>query len=226
MGLSAVRAGRLNLDDPESGLFWEMVRVIKLIRQVFGYGFKVKFAAENVASMDASAEAEISQALGVKPLRMDPADVVPIHRPRYCWSNTELAAMDGVWVEEKERWFEVHMEQPYPDPKQWMEPDAEWPGYFAGAILPTCMKCIKRVRPPPKPAGLDRVSNDGRLRWIADDFRFPPINMMIGLSFGWMADGGWPVLVSGNSCMVWGMNIQRWHGMQEPSNKILKALKI
>lgn len=174
VGLSSVRAGRLNLDDPESGLFWELVRVIKLIRQVFGYGFKVKYAAENVASMDASAEAEISQALGVKPLRMDPAGVVPIHRPRYCWSNTELAAMDGVWVEEKERWFEVHMEQPYPDPKQWMEPDAEWPGYSAGAILPTCMKCIKRVRPPPKPAGLDRISNDGRLRWIADDFRFPP----------------------------------------------------
>ena len=184
VGLSSVRAGRLNLDDPESGLFWELVRVIKLIRQVFGYGFKVKYAAENVASMDASAEAEISQALGVKPLRMDPAGVVPIHRPRYCWSNTELAAMDGVWVEEKERWFEVHMEQPYPDPKQWMEPDAEWPGYSAGAILPTCMKCIKRVRPPPKPAGLDWISNDGRLRWIADDFRFPPINMTIGLSFG------------------------------------------
>ena len=48
------------MEDPQSGLFWEMVRIIELIRQVFGYGFKVKFAAENVASMDASAEADVS----------------------------------------------------------------------------------------------------------------------------------------------------------------------
>ena len=34
VGLSAVRYGRLNLDDPQSGLFWEVVRIIKKIRQV------------------------------------------------------------------------------------------------------------------------------------------------------------------------------------------------
>ena len=64
-----------------------MVRIIKEVRQVYGFGFPVKYAAENVASMDASAEAEITRALGVKPLRLDPAGVVPIHRPRLCWTN-------------------------------------------------------------------------------------------------------------------------------------------
>ena len=36
------------------------------------------------------------------------------------------------------------------------------------------MKAIKRVRPPPRPAGIDRVSEEGKLRWEADSFRFPP----------------------------------------------------
>lgn len=174
VGLSSVRAGRLNLDDPQSGLFWEFVRIIKEIKQVFGLRFRVLFAAENVASMDISAEAEITRALGVKPYRLDPAGAVPIHRPRFCWSNMDLAPMEGVDVVEKERWYQVDIEYPYPELGQWLEEGASWPGFEQGTILPTCMKCIKRTRPPLAPAGIDRVSQDGKLRWAADDFKFPP----------------------------------------------------
>ena len=74
--LSAVRAGRLNLLGPNSSLFWELVRIIKDVRQVYGYSFRVLYAAENVASMDQAAEADISRALGVKPLKLDPAGAV------------------------------------------------------------------------------------------------------------------------------------------------------
>lgn len=174
VGLSSVRAGRLNLDDPESGLFWEAVRIIKSIRQVFGYSFRVLFAGENVASMDASAAEEISSVLGTKPLRMDPASVVPIHRPRFCWTNAELEAMDGVRLDEKQRWIEVTMDGTGPEVGSWLQEGAVWPGFQEGAVLPTCMKCIKRSRPPPSPAGIDRVDWDGKQRWQADSFRFPP----------------------------------------------------
>ena len=174
VGLSSVRAGRLNLDDPQSGLFWEMVRIIKEVRQVFGYSFRVRFAAENVASMDADAEAEITRALGVKPLKLDPAGVVPIHRPRYCWTNTELVPMEGVELVEKERWIEVVIQREYPPLESWLESGAIWPGYSQGAILPTCMKSIKRARPPPSPAGLNRAGQDAVMRWEADQYRFPP----------------------------------------------------
>ena len=51
--------------------------------------------------MDQSAEAEISKTLGVKPYRMDPMEGVPIHRPRFCRTNMDLAPMDGVEVEDK-----------------------------------------------------------------------------------------------------------------------------
>ena len=174
VGLSSVRAGRLNLDDPESGLFWEAVRIVKAIRQIFGYKFRVLFAGENVASMDASALEEISMALGVKPLRMDPASVVPIRRPLFCWTNAELELMEGFCLEEKERWTEVIMEVSSPEVRSWLEEGAVWPGLQQGAILPTCMKCIKRSRPPPSPANIDRVDLDGKLRWEADNYKFPP----------------------------------------------------
>eukprot|EP00435_Cladocopium_sp_Y103_P022492 s823_g5.t1 len=124
VGLSSVRAGRLNLEDPQSGLFYEMIRIIRDIRQVFGFRFPVIYVAENVASMDSSAEAEITRALGVKPLKLDPCDVMPIHRPRFCWTNAELHAMEHVQLEEKERWVLVSMEGEYPSLEQWLEPGA------------------------------------------------------------------------------------------------------
>ena len=172
--LSRVKAGRMNLEGAESGLFYEIPRILKEIRKVFGYHFKVRYCVENVASMDEAAEAEISRALGVKPFLLDPWGVVPLHRPRYCWSNTEIVPMEGVWLEEKDRWVEVNISHTYPSLDQWLEPGAVWPGYNSGATLPTCMKCIKRSKPPPRPAGINRVDMNGKLRWEADNFKFPP----------------------------------------------------
>jgi len=172
--LSRVKLGRQNLEGDQSSLFFEIPRIVKDIRKVYGYSFKVRYVVENVSSMDAAAEGEISQVLGGKPLRLDPCHTVPIHRPRFCWSNTDLAPMDGVDVQEKERWVEITIQHPFPELSQWLEPGAEWPGFQEGATLPTCMKCIKRSRPPPAPAGLDRVDHDGKCRWVADDFKFPP----------------------------------------------------
>ena len=172
--LSSARAFRRNLSGPGSSLFWEKVRIIKLLRKVFGYSFPVKFVAENVASMDQSAEEEIGRELGVKPWRFDSADVVPIHRPRFCWTNEQLHEMEGVSFEETDRWINIHMAHEYPRTDQWLEPGAVWPGEQTNAIFPTAMKSIPRKAPPPKPAGIDRTNVDTRLRWEADNFRYPP----------------------------------------------------
>ena len=82
--LSSVKFGRKNLEGSESSLFFEVIRVLKLLRKVFGIGFDIRYFAENVASMDVTAEQQISQVFGRKPFRVDSADVVPIHRPRFC----------------------------------------------------------------------------------------------------------------------------------------------
>ena len=64
--LSKVKVGRRNLEGDSSGLFFEIPRILKDIRKVYGYLFKVKFAIENVASMDEGASNEISSILGVR----------------------------------------------------------------------------------------------------------------------------------------------------------------
>ena len=172
--LSSVRAGRRNLEGPSSSLFWEIVRIIRELRQVFGFAVKVRFFAENVSSMDASAEQEISRVLGVKPLRLDSVDAVPIHRPRYCWTNVELKEIPGTEVVEEDRWYRVKTPHQYPFLEQWIEEGWVWEGLTSGVVLPTAMKAIKRKAPPLQPAGLNRVGADAVLRWRADDFRYPP----------------------------------------------------
>ena len=172
--LSAVKFGRLNLRGSESGLVRELLRVIRVVKAIFGFRFPVKHIVENVASMDVEAEQEISRMFKAKPFRVDSADCVPIHRPRFCWHNLEVAEMEGIEVEEKERWIEVKMAHEYPTTSQWLEEGAVWEGERTGQVFPTCMKSIKRERPPPRPAGLERVSEASKLRWIADSFKFPP----------------------------------------------------
>lgn len=86
--LSKVKAGRMNLDGAESSLFFEIPRIIKDVRKVFGYRFPVKYCVENVASMDESAESYLRgagcQALASRPLgsgsNSSPAFLLDEHR--------------------------------------------------------------------------------------------------------------------------------------------------
>ena len=172
--LSSVKFGRKNLEGSESRLFFEILRVIRLIRRVFGVKFQLKFFVENVASMDRKAAEEVSSALGVVPYRVQCSDVVPISRPRFCWTNEVLKHLPGLQFCHKEYYIEVIMTGEYPLNSQWIREDSSWPGGERGAILPTCMKSIKRLNPPPRPAGIDRTDEDCRARWISDSFRFPP----------------------------------------------------
>ena len=172
--LSSVKQGRLNLKGAGSGLFFELIRILKLLRRVFGFDFEIKYFVENVASMDVQAEQEISSLLGQKPYRVDSADCVPIHRPRFCWTNERCSEIEGVSITDMGRWLEVSMKHPYPPTECWLEPGAVWEGESYGTIFPTCMKSIVRSRPPPAPAGYARCSWDTIGRWEADSFRFPP----------------------------------------------------
>ena len=172
--LSSVKFGRKNLEGSESGLFFEVVRILKLLRKVYGFEFDIKYFAENVASMDVGAEQQISQIFGRKPFRVDSSDVVPIHRPRFCWTNVGITRIPGVELEEKPRWVEVSFDHSYPPTSAWLEEECVWEGGHYGVVFPTCLKSIVRQRPPPAPAGLSKCDNDTVLRWQADAFRFPP----------------------------------------------------
>ena len=173
--LSSVRAGRMNLEGSQSKLFFEIPRVKQLCMDGFGKTVKVKSLVENVASMDASAAQEISAVLGSQPYRLDCADAVPMHRPRYSWSSETLEEkVPGVLVEQRAYWKEVKARADYPPVSSWLQPGFEWGGEFSGAIFPTCMKAIPRTSPPRNPAGLNKCDEATISRWTADSYRYPP----------------------------------------------------
>ena len=62
----------------------------------------------------------------------------------------------------------------HPPVEAWITPGSCWPGGAQWYALPTAMKAIKREKPPLSPAGLNKCDWDTRMRWIADEHRFPP----------------------------------------------------
>ena len=170
--LSSARANRLNLEGEGSNLFFDLVRVVRLVEQCFQGFAQVEFVIENVFSMDVSARQQISTYLDVKPLKLDPADCTPMSRPRLAWVSTEVLAGPGVTLIDQGDFVEVQMTATFPPNSSWLRPG--WRPTEEGVIYPTFMKSIPRERPPPKPAGINRCSDQALARWTSDSFRFPP----------------------------------------------------
>ncbi len=172
--LSSVKAGRANLQGPESSLFFEVLRIRALIVAVFGTEFTLVFFVENVASMDKSAVKEISAHLGCCPYKVQCAQAVPISRPRLCWTNIVVPNLPGIVLKPGDGFIEIVASAPWPSDDQWITPGFWWDKQDEDTTFPTAMKAIKRTRPPPMPAGIDRCDYDTRLRWTADQYRYPP----------------------------------------------------
>ena len=173
--LSSAKAYRKNLDGPQSSLFWEIPRILQLIRAVFQGRARVKHCFENVASMDKEAAETISHALGCSPYKVDCVEAVPMRRPRFAWTSEKIEGiLPGVEVTRQRLWNEVYAAAPYPQTQCWLEPGTQWEGESEGACFPTCMKAIVRDRPPPRPAGIEKCDESTLQRWEADQYRYPP----------------------------------------------------
>ena len=173
--LSSVKFNRQNLDGPQSSLFWEIPRILKLMEEEFGSQVIVKHVLENVASMDETAAREISSFMESIPYKLDCVDAVPMRRPRFTWTSETLeSALPDVTVCNKRYWKEVKAPADYPATEQWLTPGYTWEGEQWGAVFPTCLKSIPRLRPPPKPAGIEKTDEGTRRRWREDSFRYPP----------------------------------------------------
>lgn len=122
--------------------------------------------------MDAAARDEISRELGMWPLRVDSEAMVPMSRPRFVWTNLETVDTESMWVEEKRCFSQVHFLSNPVDSLAWLEPGCS---QLEGPIVyPTCMRAIVRARPPERPVGWSRCSDEELMRWRQDQFRFPP----------------------------------------------------
>lgn len=78
--LSIAKKDRKGLDGERSGLFWEYVRILKLLNPKY-------FILENVASMSKEAKETISKELGVEPIMIDASLVSAQSRKRLFWTN-------------------------------------------------------------------------------------------------------------------------------------------
>ena len=173
--LSSAKAHRRNLEGDQSSLFYEVPRIRKLVKEEFPRSCKIKFALENVASMDREAAEAISQETKTIPYHLDTADSMPIHRPRLCWTSEDWdGLMPGLQIVREQYWIRVTAQAEWPKQYQWVSPGWIWEGESRGAILPTAMRTVPKDRPPPHPAGLARATEEAKLRWRADDFRLPP----------------------------------------------------
>ncbi len=193
--LSSVKFGRKNLEGSQSSLVHEVLRIIKLVRAVFGQRIKISFFVENVSSMDQSARDQISRMFGVRPYKVQCSQAVPLSRPRFCWTDVVLPKLEGVLEEDKGPYIELIAEAPYPEVSSWISRGATWPYEGADVIFPTCMKAIRRSHPPPAPAGLNRADQDCIDRWRADCSRYPLYQYKEEYVI-WTADGKWRLLNS------------------------------
>jgi DNA (cytosine-5)-methyltransferase 3A len=78
--LSIAKQNRRGLNGEHSSLFWEYVRVLKLVRPSF-------FILENVASMPKADRAIITETLGAEPILLDASLVSAQSRRRLFWTN-------------------------------------------------------------------------------------------------------------------------------------------
>eukprot|EP00438_Fugacium_kawagutii_P020224 Skav215396 [mRNA] locus=scaffold3390:137612:139801:- [translate_table: standard] len=173
--LSSPNAMGQGLAGPASGLFFEVLRIKKLLRRLLGRHILVKEVTENVASMKAEEQRTIDDFLELKPYHLDPAGAVPMHRLRLCWCSERLEdSFPDLEFQEEDRWIRVKAVAPYPPLQAWVEPSFRWYGGEEGWLLPTAMKAIPRARPPVRPAGIERCSKEALDRYQVDSFRYPP----------------------------------------------------
>ena len=173
--LSAVRAFRWNLQGEGSNLFWYLLQVMEWVFEVFSAFCKVKFCVENVSSMDESARREISSALEVMPIKLDPADTMPFSRPRFAWTSVEVHQMEGLTLHTESDYVRAFLTTNCQvETTQWIRPGWKWRGESEGTKFATFMKAIKRSQPPPVPVGLNKATEEMVTMWREDRFRFPP----------------------------------------------------
>ena len=201
--LSSANSMGEGLAGKQSSLFFQIPRIRSLLKKEAPAHVVVRTAIENVASMPKRECQKISEALGTRPCHLDCVEAVPMRRPRLCWCSEKVGYnVEGISVRRLEYWDEIRATAEYPPLSSWLSEEVDWPGYHAGFVLPTAMKSIKRVRPPPDPAGLDRCNDDAIARWTSDDYRFPPYHYQERFLF-WRNDR-WRLANSGEKELLLG----------------------
>ena len=134
-GLSKVRgASRENLENKDSKLFWELLRVIRELKKVAGGRIRIYHAIENVM-MDDEPEDTISHELGCRPVKIGAGPVCASARDRLFWLNFTMNKQEGEELQKGKRRDELTLKQ---DPEKLNFWDEGWgPTQASKASKPT-----------------------------------------------------------------------------------------
>ena len=175
-GLSQLSVNRRHLEDPRSGLFFDLVRVMGWIEEIAEeMGIWTIQMVENVVADDEDIAA-MSDALGGRPLRACASGLSWVRRPRLYWSNVELEEHESFTSLAHELYMEVEFREELEPLEKAIDEGFHWPGgeKEPSRRLPTFTRAIPRVRPPAQPAGLDTCDEETVRRWQLDSMMFPP----------------------------------------------------
>ena len=168
-----MRVGGQGLQGQRSKLFFEVPRIIQLLKSEFQV--PVRFFVENVFSMDQNNRAAFSLALGCQPWLIDAKWFTWCRRPRLWWcswapklDSNETMLDHGDYRE----WVFPLVRGPS---STWLDENCFWNG-AENEWLPTITRPKTRRNPPPKPAGLERASSAAVNRWKADSYRLQVYN--------------------------------------------------
>ncbi len=173
-GLSQLSSERQHFDDPRSNLFFQLVRVINLVkaearaRGMWHVGF-----VENVVC-DPDDQKVFRDLTGWQQWLICSGALSHVRRPRFFWVSEDLD-FQGIGLVEPGPGYEVvHIQGPKEPPEFWVSEGWSWMSGERPVSLPTFTRSIPRRRPPVKPAGIGHTPPDARSRWESDDFRYPP----------------------------------------------------
>ena len=173
-GLSQLSSERQHFQDPRSNLFFQLVRVIKLVkaeahrRGMWHVGF-----VENVVC-DPEDQKVFRDLTGWHQWLICSGSMSQVRRPRFFWVSEDLEFKGVGLVEPAAGYDVVHIHGHKEPPEIWVCEGWKWMSEECPVSLPTFTRSIPRWRPPVKPAGIAHTPPEARARWMKDDFRFPP----------------------------------------------------
>eukprot|EP00438_Fugacium_kawagutii_P027179 Skav234838 [mRNA] locus=scaffold1428:135350:140785:- [translate_table: standard] len=175
-GLSKLSVNRKHLQDERSALFYTLKTTLKWVEEVAQeLGLWCLTFVENVEGDDADIK-EMSDELGLRPIKCCASGLSRVRRPRLFWCNIAMEDHECYTMKWHKLYHEVVFDE-RPEPLVHVpDPGWNWPAgkHDEDAKLPTFTRAIPRSRPPASPAGISKCSESTLKRWREDRMKYPP----------------------------------------------------
>ena len=173
-GLSMLSTGRLHFDDPRSNLFFQLVRVNRLVEQEAHRRSMWHFGMVENVVCDSADQAVFRKETGWDQFLCCAGTISHVRRPRFFWLSSQNFDGCGVMSTPGCGYRTLYFYGKKEPPALWVSPGWSWVSQDDPVSLPTFTRAIPRVRPPRDPAGLYHSPPDAVERWKVDGHRYPP----------------------------------------------------